>query len=275
MKLTLEIWRQKGPAAPGRFVTYDVPDVNEHMSFLEMLDVLNVRLVERGEEPVVFDSDCREGICGTCGFLVNGVPHGPLRNATICQTHMRHFRDGEELRLEPWRAAAFPVVKDLVVNRSSLDRIIAAGGYVTARTGSAPEANSILVPKTNADRAMEAAACIGCGACVAACPNASSALFTGAKISHLGLLPQGQPERPLRVLSMAEQARSERFGHCTAIGECEAVCPAGITLEVIARMNRDFIAATLAHRETDRPLAVVPRSSPMQLFEAAPAKKEP
>jgi succinate dehydrogenase / fumarate reductase iron-sulfur subunit len=275
MRIVLEIWRQQDAKSPGRFVTYEVPDVNEHMSFLELLDVLNGRLVEKGEAPVAFDSDCREGICGTCGFLVNGVAHGPLRNATICQTHMRHFHDGETLRLEPWRAAAFPVIKDLCVDRSALDRIVAAGGYVTIRTGSAPEANAILVPKTAADRAMEAAACIGCGACVAACPNASAALFTGAKVTHLGVLPQGQPERPSRSIAMVAQARAEGFGHCTTIGECEAVCPAGIKLEVIARMNRDWLKAVFARREEAEPFAAVPRSSPMKVFEAEPAKTEP
>jgi succinate dehydrogenase / fumarate reductase iron-sulfur subunit len=273
VRIALEIWRQRDAKDPGRFVRYEVPDVTEHMSFLEMLDVLNARLVERGEDPVAFDSDCREGICGTCGFLVNGVAHGPLRNATICQTHMRHFQDGDTLRLEPWRAAAFPVLRDLCVDRSALDRIIAAGGYVSVRTGSAPEANAILVPKVAADRAMEAAACIGCGACVAACPNASAALFTGAKITHLGVLPQGQPERPGRALGMTAQARAEGFGHCTTIGECEAVCPAGIKLEVIARMNRDFLRAVLARGEEAEAFATVPRTSPMRFFEAEPAKK--
>jgi len=249
VRILLEIWRQRSGRDEGGFVRYEVPDVSEHMSFLEMLDVLNLQLVERGEDPVAFDSDCREGICGTCGFLVNGEPHGPLANATICQTHMRHFADGAQLRLEPWRAAAFPVLRDLCVDRAALDRIIAAGGYVTARTGSAPEANSLPVPKPDADRAMEAAACIGCGACVAACPNASAALFTGAKVSHLGLLPQGQPERGRRVVTMAAQARSEGFGHCTTIGECAGVCPAKIQLEVISRMNRDWLRATLLGRE--------------------------
>lgn len=245
MRIVLDIWRQRDGRDPGRFVRYDVPDVNEHMSFLEMLDVLNQRLVEKREDPVAFDSDCREGICGTCGFFVNGQAHGPLPNATICQTHMRHFRDGEVLRLEPWRAAALPVLRDLVVDRSALDRIIAAGGYVSVRTGSAVEANTMLVPKDAADRAMEAAACIGCAACVAACPNASAALFTGAKIAHLGFLPQGQPERGGRALAMAAQAREEGFGHCTTIGECAAVCPARIQLEVISRMNRDWLRASL------------------------------
>jgi succinate dehydrogenase / fumarate reductase iron-sulfur subunit len=207
-----------------------------------------------------------------CGFLVNGVPHGPLQNATICQTHMRHFADGAELRLEPWRAAAFPVLKDLCVDRGALDRIIASGGYVTARTGSAPDANAIPVPKTAADRAMEAAACIGCGACVAACPNASAALFTGAKITHLGVLPQGQPERGRRAVAMTAQARAEGFGHCTSIGECARVCPAKIQLEVIARMNRDWLKATLSRREEDQPVAEVPRSSPMRPSEATPTK---
>jgi succinate dehydrogenase / fumarate reductase, iron-sulfur subunit len=272
LRILLDIWRQRDGRDAGRFVRYEVGDVNEHMSFLEMLDVLNARLVERGEDPVAFDSDCREGICGTCGFLVNGEPHGPLRNATICQTHMRHFRDGDVLRLEPWRAAAFPVVKDLAVDRNALDRIIASGGYVSVRSGSAPEANAILVPKPAADRAMEAAACIGCGACVAACPNASAALFTGAKISHLGVLPQGQPERGARVLSMTAQARAEGFGHCTTIGECEAVCPAGIRLEVISRMNRDWLKTSLARRDDGQPLAIAPGSSPMKFFEDEPPK---
>jgi succinate dehydrogenase / fumarate reductase iron-sulfur subunit len=248
MKLTLDVWRQKNPQDPGRFATYQV-EANEHMSFLEMLDVLNQQLVNEGEEPVAFDSDCREGICGMCGFLINGEAHGPVRNATVCQLHMRHFSDGDRLRLEPWRAAAFPILKDLVVDRSALDRVISAGGYISVRTGSAPEANSILVPKVKADRAMTAAACIGCGACVAACPNAAAALFTGAKVTHLGLLPQGQPERYERVLSMVEQGREEGFGHCTTVGECEAVCPAHVPLEVIAKMNRDFIKASLTVRE--------------------------
>ncbi|HEY6003704.1 MAG TPA: succinate dehydrogenase/fumarate reductase iron-sulfur subunit [Anaeromyxobacter sp.] len=274
MRIVLDIWRQRDPRAEGRFVRYEVPDVNEHMSFLEMLDVLNQRLVEKREDPVAFDSDCREGICGTCGFLVNGVAHGPLGNAAICQTHMRHFKDGEALRLEPWRAAAFPVVKDLVVDRSALDRIIAAGGFITVRTGSAPEANAILVPKTAADRAMEAAACIGCGACVAACPNASAALFTGAKVTHLGVLPQGKPERGSRVLAMATQARAEGFGHCTTIGECAKVCPASIQLEVISRMNRDFLRAVLTRRPEEAPFAALPATSPMRSFERAPAKVE-
>jgi succinate dehydrogenase / fumarate reductase iron-sulfur subunit len=274
VRIVLDIWRQPGARAPGRFVRYEVPDVNEHMSFLEMLDVLNQRLVEQGEAPVAFDSDCREGICGTCGFLVNGVAHGPLRHATICQTHMRHFHDGEVLRLEPWRAAAFPVIRDLVVDRSALDRIVAAGGFVSVRTGSAPEANAILVPKTAADRAMEAAACIGCGACVAACPNAAAALFTGAKVTHLGLLPQGQPERNGRVLAMTAQARAEGFGHCTTIGECANVCPAGIPLEVISRMNRDFLRAAFARGDDAAPFAALPRSSPSRFYEAAPEKVE-
>jgi succinate dehydrogenase / fumarate reductase, iron-sulfur subunit len=275
VRILLDIWRQRSPRYEGRFVRYDVRDVTEHMSFLEMLDLLNNRLVERGEAPVAFDSDCREGICGTCGFLVNGEPHGPLRNATICQTHMRHFHDADVLRLEPWRAAAFPVLKDLVVDRSAFDRIIAAGGYVSVRTGSAPEANSILVPKEAADRSMEAAACIGCGACVAACPNASAALFAGAKVTALGVLPQGQPERGSRVLSIAAQAREEGFGHCTTIGECAAVCPAGIQLEVIARMNRDWLRASLWRREISQPVAIVPRSSPVRFFQEEPAKTRP
>ena len=275
MRIQLDIWRQRAAGEEGRFQRYEVDDVSEHMSFLEVLDLLNLRLVAKGEMPVAFDSDCREGICGICGFLVNGVAHGPLRNATICQTHMRHFREGELLRLEPWRAAAFPVLRDLVVDRSALDRIVAAGGYLSIRTGSAPEANGILVPKDAADRAMEAAACIGCGACVAACPNASGALFTGAKISHLGLLPQGQPERKSRVLRMTAQARAEELGHCTTIGECARVCPASIQLDVISRMNRDWLRASFGRRDVSGPVAVAPRSSPMRFYERTPVTKRP
>ena len=273
MRIILDIWRQKNPRDHGRFERYEVPDVTEHMSFLEMLDVLNQRLVAEGKEPVSFDSDCREGICGMCGFLVNGEAHGPLRNATICQTHMRHFKDGDVLRLEPWRAAAFPVLRDLVVDRTAFDRIIAAGGYVSTRTGSAPEANSILVPKSKADRAMEAAACIGCGACVAACPNAAAALFTGAKITHLANLPQGQPERRTRSLSMTRQAVAEGFGHCTTIGECEAVCPAHIKLEVISQMNRDVLRATFSRTPLPEPLANLPKSAAARFLESEQAKQ--
>jgi succinate dehydrogenase iron-sulfur subunit len=248
MKLTLHIWRQKDFNDKGRIVKYVHTKVNPHMSFLEMLDVLNEDLIADGDDPVAFDHDCREGICGTCGFMINGIAHGPERGTTVCQLHMRHFKDGDVLYLEPWRGKAFPVVKDLVVNRSAFDRVISAGGYVSVPTGSAQDGNVILVPKKNADLAMDAAACIGCGACVAACPNASAALFTGAKISHLGLLPQGQPERNHRVLKMVEQAKEELFGSCTNIGECEAVCPKEIKLEVIARMNRDFLRASWTER---------------------------
>jgi len=248
MNLILHIWRQRSAASPGRMVRYEARDVNSDMSFLEMLDVLNEELIARGEEPVAFDHDCREGICGSCGFVVNGVAHGHLKATTVCQLHMRHFKDGDELYLEPWRAKAFPVIKDLVVDRSAFDRIITAGGYVSVATGSAPDGNAILVPKQNADRAMDAASCIGCGACVAACPNAAAALFTAAKISHLGLLPQGLPERYERALNMVAQLKKEQFGSCTNIGECEAVCPKEIKLEVIARMNRDFLKGGLVAR---------------------------
>src|SRR5579883_519916 len=220
MRIILHIWRQANPEARGRMVRYEVPNVNEHMSFLEMLDVLNEQLIARKEDPVAVDQDCREGICGMWGWLVNGVAHGPLPGTTLCQLHMRHFKDGDELYLEPWRSAAFPVIKDLVVDRSAFDRLIAAGGFISASTGSAPDGNAILVPKTDADRAMDAAACIGCGACVAMCPNASASLFMGAKLSHLGLLPQGQPERERRALAMVAQAKAEMFGSCTNIGEC-------------------------------------------------------
>jgi succinate dehydrogenase / fumarate reductase iron-sulfur subunit len=246
MRIVLHIWRQRNAGEKGRMVRYEVPNVNEHMSFLEMLDVLNEDLITKGEDPVAFDSDCREGICGMCGCMVNGVAHGPLPGTTLCQLHMRHFKDGDELYLEPWRARAFPVIKDLVVDRSAFDRVIAAGGFISVSTGSAQDGNAILVPKKDADRAMDAATCIGCGACVAMCPNASASLFVGAKIAHLGLLPQGQPERGQRVISMVAQTKAEMFGSCTNIGECEAVCPKGIKLEVIARMNRDFIRASWA-----------------------------
>ena len=249
MRITLHIWRQPNAASPGKMVRYEVPNVNPDMSFLEMLDVLNEELISKGEDPVAFDHDCREGICGMCGAMVNGVAHGPLPDTTLCQLHMRHFKDGDVLYVEPWRAKAFPVIKDLVMDRSAFDRVIAAGGYISASTGSAPDGNAILVPKENADRSMDAAACIGCGACVAMCPNASAALFTGAKIAHLGLLPQGQPERMRRAEAMVAQMNEELFGSCTNIGECEAICPKGIRLEVIARMNRDFIKASFTHRD--------------------------
>jgi len=252
MRLTLHIWRQKSASDPGRMVKYDAPDVNPDMSFLEMLDVVNEGLTLKGDDPIAFDSDCREGICGTCGFMINGVAHGPRRGTTVCQLHMRKFKDGDVLYLEPWRARAFPVIKDLTVDRGAFDRIIAAGGYISVPAGSAPDGNVILVPKENAEIAMDAAACIGCGACVAACPNASASLFTGAKITHLGVLPQGQPERRERVIRMVAQANAEGFGYCTNIGECEAVCPKEIRLEVIARTNRDFIAASWARRERFR-----------------------
>jgi succinate dehydrogenase / fumarate reductase iron-sulfur subunit len=248
VKLVLHIWRQKSASHAGQMVRYEHTKVNRHMSFLEMLDVLNEDLIAKGEDPVAFDHDCREGICGMCGFMINGIAHGPRRGTTVCQLHMRHFKDGEELYLEPWRARAFPVVKDLAVDRSAFDRIIASGGYISVSTGSAPDGNSLPVPKKNADLALDAAACIGCGACVASCPNAAAALFTGAKISHLALLPQGQPERYTRVLSMVAQVRQELFGSCTNIGECEAVCPKEIKLEVIARMNRDYLKASWTER---------------------------
>src|SRR5438105_6480563 len=234
-------------------VRYEHTSVNPHMSFLEMLDVLNEELIAKGQEPIAFDHDCREGICGSCGFMINGIAHGPQSGTTVCQLHMRHFKDGDELYLEPWRAKAFPVVKDLVVDRSAFDRIIASGGFISAATGSPRDGNEILVPKKNADLAMDAAACIGCGACVAACPNGAAALFTGAKISHLALLPQGQPERQTRVSRMVAQVKEELFGSCTNIGECEAVCPKEIKLEVIARMNRDYLKASWTARGDSAP----------------------
>jgi succinate dehydrogenase / fumarate reductase iron-sulfur subunit len=245
VKVTLRVWRQKDAKSEGRFVTYEAPDVNEEMSFLEMLDVVNERLLEKGEEAIAFDHDCREGICGTCGVVINGRAHGPRARTTACQLHMRSFRDGDTLTIEPWRADAFPVIKDLVTDRSAFDRIIAAGGFITAPIGSAPDGNAIPVPKENSDLAMDAAACIACGACVAACPNASAMLFTSAKISHLGTLPQGQPERMDRVLRMVAQMDAEGFGTCTNHGECEAVCPKGIRMQFIARMNADYLKAKL------------------------------
>ena len=246
MKLTLQVWRQENAAASGRFVTYEARDISPDMSFLEMLDVVNEGLTAKGEEPIAFDHDCREGICGMCGMVINGRAHGPRARTTACQLHMRSFRDGETVTIEPWRAASFPVIRDLVVDRTSFDRIIEAGGFITAPTGSAPEANSIPVPKEDADLAFDAATCIGCGACVAACPNASAMLFTAAKVTHLGLLPQGQPERASRVVAMVTQMDREGFGGCSNHRECEAVCPKGITIETIARMNRDYIRASFA-----------------------------
>jgi succinate dehydrogenase / fumarate reductase iron-sulfur subunit len=233
MRLTLQVWRQPDARAPGRFVTYHATDISPDMSFLEMLDVVNERLVAQGADPIAFDHDCREGICGTCGIVINGRAHGPRPRTTTCQLHLRHFEDGATIVLEPWRARAFPVVKDLIVDRSAFDRVIAAGGFISAPTGSAPDANAIPVPKEDADLAMDAAACIGCGACVAACPNASATLFVAAKVAHLAQLPQGQPERWDRVLAMAAQADAEGFGGCTNHGECEAACPKAISVPFI------------------------------------------
>lgn len=249
MRVRLRIWRQQNGSASGKFVTYPMDNVNPDMSMLECLDVLNEALIEKGEDPVAFEHDCREGICGSCGFIINGVAQGPLEATTVCQLTMRHFKDGQELVLEPWRARAFPLIKDLVVDRRSFDRIIAVGGYISVSTGSAPDGNAILVPKESADRAMDAAACIGCGACVAACPNASAALFTGAKIAHLGILPQGKPERDVRAIRMVAQMNAEGFGGCTNIGECTAVCPKEIPLEVIAAMNHDYIRGSWRERD--------------------------
>jgi len=248
MKLELHVWRQAGADAKGAFATYEANDVSPDMSFLEMLDSVNESLIARGEMPIAFDHDCREGICGSCGMMINGVAHGPQRGTATCQLHMRHFTDGEVVWIEPWRAAAFPVIKDLCVNRGALDRIIQSGGYVSVATGNAQDANSIPVRKQDADNAMDAAACIGCGACVAACPNGSASLFTAAKISHLGLLPQGQPERYRRAARMVAQMDAEGFGHCTLFGECQEACPKEISIDTIARMNSDFIGAAMRSR---------------------------
>jgi succinate dehydrogenase / fumarate reductase iron-sulfur subunit len=248
MRIHLKVWRQAGPTVPGRLVDYTAEDVNPDMSFLEMLDVVNEALIARSEDPIAFESDCREGICGACGFVVNGIPHGPDPGTTVCQLHMRRFEDNARLILEPWRARAFPLIKDLVVDRSAFDRIIQAGGYTSVNVGGAQDANAILVPKPMADKAMDAAACIACGACVAACKNASAALFTSAKISHLALLPQGRIERTSRVVQMLERHDAEGFGSCSNEGECEAVCPKEIPITNIARMNREYLRAMLLSR---------------------------
>ncbi len=241
LNLTLHVWRQDGPTDSGRFEVHKAKGISTHMSFLEMLDVVNEDLIENGKSPIAFDHDCREGICGSCGMVINGVAHGPQKLTTTCQLHMRQFKDGDELWLEPWRASGFPIVKDLIVDRSAMDRIIQAGGYISIRTGSAPEANELAIPKATADLAMDAAECIGCGACVAACPNASASLFTAAKVSHLALLPQGQAERQDRARKMVAQMDAEGFGGCTNHGECEAACPKGVSLRWIARMNRELV----------------------------------
>ncbi len=245
MNITLRVWRQPSSQAKGRMVSYGVEDVSPDMSFLEVLDVLNERLTLAHEDPIAFDHDCREGICGTCGVVINGIAHGPKAATTTCQLHMRSFCDGDVIDVEPWRAKPFPIIKDLVVDRSSFDRIMQAGGFISAPTGSAPDANAILVAKKSADHAFDAAACIGCGACVAACPNGSAMLFAGAKITHLGMLPQGQPERNSRALSMIAQHDAEGFGACTQIGECTAVCPKSIQLDVISRFDHDVLFALL------------------------------
>ncbi len=245
MKLTLKVWRQKNADNKGEFKTYQMDHVSEDMSFLEMFDVLNDDLVRKGEDTVAFDHDCREGICGMCSMYINGRPHGPLKGTTTCQLHMRHFKDGETITVEPWRATAFPIVKDLMVDRSAFDRVIQAGGYVSINTGNPVDANSILIPKIDADKAFDAASCIGCGACVATCKNASAMLFVSAKVSQLALLPQGQPERHMRVKKMVEIMDAEGFGNCTNTGACEVECPKGISLENIARMNRDFLVANV------------------------------
>ncbi len=252
MNLTLHVWRQKNASTKGKMVRYEAPDVSPDMSFLEMLDVVNEGLIGKNEEPIAFEHDCREGICGSCGFMINGVAHGPERGTTVCQLHMRHFKDGDTLFLEPWRAAAFPVLKDLAVDRRAFDRIIASGGYVSVGTGNAPDGNAIPISKRSADKSMDAAACIGCGACVAACPNASAALFTGAKVTHLNLLPQGAPERYSRAKRMVNQMNAEGFGQCTNIGLCEAVCPKEIKIEVISQTNKNYLVGKMMNPEKFR-----------------------
>ncbi|MCI0441719.1 succinate dehydrogenase/fumarate reductase iron-sulfur subunit [bacterium] len=253
MNLTLYVWRQKNSSDKGRMVRYDAKDVSPDMSFLEMLDVVNEGLIAKNEDPIAFDHDCREGICGTCGMMINGIAHGPRKATTACQLHIRSFKDGDTIYIEPWRASAFPVIKDLIVNRGSFDRIIQAGGFISVSTGSVPDGNAIPIAKDKADRSMDAAACIGCGACVAACPNGSAMLFTSAKVSHLALLPQGQPERFRRVLNMVKQMDDEGFGNCTNHRECEAVCPKEISIDFITLLNREFLKASfLVRKDTTR-----------------------
>jgi succinate dehydrogenase / fumarate reductase iron-sulfur subunit len=244
MNLTVHVWRQDGPDVAGRFETYQAKEISEHASFLEMLDLVNEDLTRGGGEPIAFEHDCREGICGSCGMMINGVPHGPRSMVATCQLHMRSFRDGDEIWIEPWRATAFPLIRDLVVDRSALDRLIQAGGFISVRTGSAPDANAIPIPKDDADLAMDGAQCIGCGACVAACPNASAMLFMSAKVGHLALLPQGQPERYARVLDMVARHDVEGFGNCTNHGACQESCPKGISVDFIARLNRDVLVGS-------------------------------
>ena len=250
MKLKLHVWRQKDRQSTGRMVAYDAPNVNPEMSFLEMLDVVNEELTGKGEDPIAFDHDCREGICGSCSMVINGTPHGPSKGTTVCQLHMRHFTDGQDVHIEPWRAKAFPVLQDLVVDRSAFDRIIQAGGFISVNSGSAQDANNLPVAKGDADQSMDAAACIGCGACVAACKNSAAMLFAAAKISHLGLLPQGQPERRRRAINMVKQMDLEGFGNCSNQYECEAVCPKEISVSFIARMNRDYLSSSIFSKET-------------------------
>ncbi len=245
MNLTLNVWRQVSADSPGRFEKYDAKDISPDMSFLDMLDLVNEQIVLAGGEAVAFDHDCREGICGTCGVMVDGVPHGDMEKTTVCQLHMRHFSEGDEIWIEPWRSKAFPVLRDLIVDRNAFDRLVQSGGYISVRTGSAPDANAIPIRKEDAELSMDAAACIGCGACVAACPNASAMLFMAAKVSHLGLLPQGQPERYGRVMSMLATHDAEGFGGCTNHGACENACPKGISVDFIARLNRDLVKAVL------------------------------
>ncbi len=249
MDLTLYVWRQKGPEQPGRLEQYRAGNISAEMSFLEMLDVVNDDLIRKGVEPIAFDHDCREGICGTCSQVINGVPHGPEERTTVCQLHMRHFRDGDSIYIEPWRARAFPIIKDLIVDRSALDHLIQAGGYVSVHTGGVPDANAILISKPDADMSMDAAECIGCGACVAACPNGSAMLFTAAKVTQLAMLPQGRPEAKKRVCMMTEEMMKEGFGNCSNHYECQAACPKGIKVSFIAKLNREFIKAFDSHGE--------------------------